>query len=244
MQTFGIFSTSLDVEFLTKHYIYINENDEKIDIAQFEELLKRKRKTVAGTIFLYNPTMSPIGYNNNSTLAEQGYEFDGNYCELNMEAITNLLASAIKNEYRGKLIEIKYLFNINKANIEPTPILEEFDADLDRYTSSQLTRFDKELNYQDYLNIRLNGKFVFFAWGHKFDRHHKAIIAYVKGITAQVEKLAKEIAFMHDNNYDADECKEIGYFLSPLASGKAKDTRANTLKKAFSTNPPSIKKIG
>lgn len=244
MQTFGIFSTSLDEEFLTKQYIYINEDDEKIDVKKLKELLKKKRKTVAGTIFLYNPTMAPVGYNNNSKLAEQGFEFNGDYCELNMDNMCNIFYSAIKDDYKGKLIEIKYLFNLNKANIEPTPILEELDSDLDRYNSSQLTRYDKELNYQDYLNISLNGKFVFFAWGHKFDRHHKAIIAYVKSITAQVKKLGKQIAFMHDNNYDANECEEIGYFLSPVALGKAKDLRVNAFKKAFSTNPPSIQKIG
>lgn len=240
LQTFGKFSTNLDIEYIAEHYIYIPKDDEIIDVSQLEEMLKKKRKTVIGTIFLYNPTISPIGYNCNSKLASQGYAFDGEYCELNFDNNCNLFASAIKNGYKGNLIEIKYLFNLNRPNIEPTPILEEFDADLDKYTSNQLTRYDKELNYHDYPNIRLSGKFVFFASGNKFDRHHKNIIAYARNISAQAAKLGKEIAFMHDNNYDAPESQELAYFLPPIATGKLKDVRANAFKKAFSSFPPSI----
>lgn len=240
MQAFGKFSTSFDVEYLVEQYIYIPEDSEIIDVKALEELLSKKRKSVAGTIFLYNPTISPVGYNTNSKLADQGYEFDGKFCELNFDNNCNLFASAIKDGYKGKLIEIKYLFNINKPNIEPTPILEEFDADLDKYTSNQLTRYDKGLNYHDYLNIRLSGKFVFFGSGNKFDRHHKHIITYARNLAAQAKKLGKEIAFMHDNNHDAIESEEGAYFLPPIASGKFKDVRANAFKKAFSKFPPQI----
>ncbi len=248
MQTFGKFSTNIDLEYLTQHYIYINEKDENredilISIEEFENMLKKKRKTVLGTIFLYNPTISPIGYNNNSTLTDQGYNFDDNFCELNFNNMMNLFSASIRDGYRGKLIEIKYLFNLNRDNIEPTPILEEFDADLDRYTSNQLTRYDKELNYQDYLNIRLSGKFVYFGSGHKHDRHHKEIIQYARNLSKQAQKLGKEIAFTHDNNYDADECVDIAYFLSPLAQGKIKEKRINSFKNAFRTNPPTIQKL-
>jgi len=242
LQAFGKFSTNFDVEYLTEQYIYIPEGSETIDVNKLEELLSKKRKTVAGTIFLYNPTIAPVGYNTNSKLASQGYEFDSKFCELNFDNNCSLFASAIKDGYRGKLIEIKYLFNINRPNIEPTPILEEFDADLDKYTSNQLTRYDKELNYQDYLNIRLSGKFVFFGSGNKFDRHHKNIIAYARNLAAQAKKLGKEIAFMYDSNHDAKESEELAYFLPPVATGKFKETRANAFKKAFSKFPPQIVK--
>ena len=249
MQTFGRFSTNFDTEYLVEHYIYINEKDEnrediKIDVNDLESMLKKKRKSVAGTIFLYNPTISPIGYNTNSRLALQGYEFDDKFVELNFNETMNLFSKSIREGYRGKLIEIKYLFNLNKANIEPTPILEEFDADLDRYSSGQLTRYDKQMNYHDYLNIRLSGKFVFFASGHKFDRHHKEIIKYARNISLQAQKLGKEILFMHDNNYSQEECIELAYYLAPLASGKMREVRANTFMNAFRTNPPTIQKIG
>ncbi|MCK4737519.1 MAG: hypothetical protein KAT10_03090 [Sulfurimonas sp.] len=243
MQTFGKFSTNIDLEYIQEQYIYIQEDDEIIDIDQLEQMLKKKRKTVAGTIFLYNPTIAPVGYRDDASLESQGYEFDGRFSELGFDKNCGLFSSAIKDGYRGKLIEIKYLFSLNKPNIEPTPILEEFDADLDRYSSNQLTRYDKELNYQDIPNIRLSGKFVFFGSGNKYDRHHKAIIIYARALSEHVQKLGKEIAFMYDNNYDADESQERAYFLPPIAGGKLKDIRANAFKKAFSTNPPTIIKV-
>jgi len=242
LQAFGKFSTSLDMEYLTEQYIYIQESDEIIDIPQLEKMLDNKRKTVIGTIFLYNPTIAPIGYNYNTKLASQGYEFNGKYCELSFDNYCNLFASAIKDGYRGKLIEVKYLFGLNRPDIEPTTVLEAFDADLDKYTSNQLTRYDKQLNYHDYLNIRLSGKFVFFASGNRFDKHHKNIIAYARNLAAQAKKLGKEIAFMYDNNYDATESQELAQFLPPLATGKFRDVRTNSFKKAFSTYPPSILK--
>ncbi|QOY50879.1 hypothetical protein [Candidatus Sulfurimonas baltica] len=242
MQAFGKFSRKIDLEYIVEQYIYIQESDETIDSEQLEQMLKHKRKTVIGTIFLYNPTIAPIGYKDNASLDGQGYEFKGQFDELAFDKNCTLFASAIKDGYRGKLIEIKYLFGLNKPNIEPTPILEEFDGDLDRYTSNQLTRYDKELNYQDYLNIRLSGKFVFFASGNKYDRHHKNIIAYARNLSAQAAKLGKHIAFMYDNNHDAAESQEVAYFLPAIATGKLRDIRANSFKRAFKTNPPSIVK--
>lgn len=242
MQTFGRFATSFDLEYLVEQYIYIQEGDEIIDVAQLQKMVENRRKTVAGTIFLYNPTIAPIGYNCKTKLAAQGYEFDSKLCELAFDNYCNLFASAIKEGYRGKLIEIKYLFGLNRGDIEPTTILEEFDADLDKYTSSQLTRYDKEFNYHDYANIRLSGKFVYFGTGNKFDKHHKNIIAYAKNLAAQAIKLGKEVAFMYDNNHDEKEALEGAYFLPPLATGKYKDVRANAFKKVFSTFPPSVVK--
>ena len=248
MQTFGKFSTNFDHEYLVKQYIYINEKDEdrediKITVTDLENMLKKKRKTVAGTIFLYNPIMSPIGFDNNSLLADQGFEFDDDFHELNFNDMMNIFSKSIRDGYRGKLLEIKYLFNLNKANIEPTPILEELDADLDKYNSNQLTRYDKGMNYQDYINMSLNGKFVYFGSTHKHDRHHKEIITYARNIAAQAVKLGKEVYFTHDNNYDADECIDIAYFLSPLSAGKIREKRVNAFKNAFRTNPPTIQKL-
>jgi len=192
---------------------------------------------------LFNPTISPVGYDLDSSLEEQGFEFDDTYHELNFNDMMNLFSKSIRDGYRGKLIEIKYLFNLNKANIEPTPILEELDADLDRYSSGQFTRYDKKLNYQDYLTMSLNGKFVYFGSGHKYDRHHKEIITYARNIAAQAVKLGKEVYFTHDNNYDPDECVDFAYFLSPLAAGKIKEKRINAFKNAFRNYPPAIQKI-
>jgi hypothetical protein len=244
MQAFGRFVSSIEIEYLAEQYIYIQNEDEVIDSKDLENMLKKKRKHVAGTIFLYNPCIAPLGYTTDSSLESQGYEFKGQFDELEFDKNCGLFSSAIKDGYRGKLIEIKYLFALNKDNIEPTPILEEFDSDLDRYSSNQLTRYDKTINYLDIPNIRLSGKFVFFASGNKFDRHHKAIIAYARALSAQVQKLGKEIAFMYDRNHDEDEALEIAYFLPPIAGGKLKDIRANAFKKCFLTNPPTTLRIG
>jgi hypothetical protein len=154
-----------------------------------------------------------------------------------------ILNAAFKEHYKGKLIEIRYLFNYNRENIEPTPILEEFDADLDKLNSMQLTRYDRNLNYIDIPNIRLTGKFVFFGMGHKYDRHHKNIITYARALSEHVNKLDKTVVFMHDNNYDEDECRELAYYLSPFATGKMREKRANGLKEVFKTVPPKVVKI-
>lgn len=248
MQIFGKFSTNFDMDYLVEEYIYINQVDEnhkdiKITINDFKNMLTKKRKTVAGTIFLFNPTLAPIGYKNDVYLKTQEFEQYDEYIEIEPDAMSFILGAGLKKEYKGKLVEVKYLFNLNKPNIEPTPILEEFDADLDKFTSTQLTRYDKQLNYLDIPNMRLTGKFVFFGIGNKYDRHHKNIIAYAKALSEHVNKLDKTVVFMHDNNYDADECKELAYFLSPFATGKMREKRANGIKEVFKTVPPHIVKI-
>ena len=174
MQLFGKFSTNFDMDYLVEEYMYINENeDEKITVDDLKNLLKKKRKTVAGTVFLYNPEVSPLGYKMSRFLQEDGFDKYDEFVPLNETPKEYILNAAFKEHYKGKLIEIRYLFSYNRENIEPTPILEEFDADLDKINSSQLTRYDKQLNYIDIPNIRLSGKFVFFGMGNKYDRHHK-----------------------------------------------------------------------
>jgi hypothetical protein len=244
MQIFGKYKTNFDMDYLVEHYIYFNETqDDEIEIKDLEMMLKKKRKHVAGTVFLYNPETSPVGFKMSRFLQDDGFEDYDKFVEINENKMAYVLNAGLKEHCKGKLVEIKYLFGYNRENIEPTLILEEFDADLDKLTSTQLTRYDRELNYIDIPNIRLSGKFVFFGMGHKYDRHHKNIIAYAKALSSHVSKLDKTIVFMHDNNYDADEALEIAYFLSPLAMGKAKDKRANGFKEVFSTNPPKIVKI-
>ena len=244
MQVFGKYSTNFDMDYLVEHYIYINENeDEKITTEDVKNMLKKKRKTVAGTIILFNPETSPVGYKMSKYLKEDGFDQYDEIVALNEAPKAYILNAALKQHYKGKLVQIQYLFNYNRENIEPTPIMEEFDADLDKYNSDQLTRYDKQLNYMNISDIRLTGKFVFFGMGHKYDRHHKAIIAYVRAISAQIHRLDKSIAFMYDNNYDIDECIERAYYLSPYAKGKAREIRANGIKEAFKTNPPQSVKL-
>ncbi|NOQ31733.1 MAG: hypothetical protein GQ570_11480 [Helicobacteraceae bacterium] len=243
MQVFGKFETNYDEEYLTEQYLYMQEEDETITVEDLNAKLKKKRKHVIGTIYLYNPLMSPKGFNNKTPLRAQGYEFDGEFKELNFDNACNLFGSAIKDGYRGKLIEVKYLFRLNKADIQPTSALEYFDADLDRLYSEQFTMFDKELCYQDYKNLSISGKFVFFGWGHKFDRHHHKIYAYAQHITAKVEELGKEIAYIHDRNFEKDDAKRVAYFMEPLALGKNKTVLSGAFKNAFKTCPPTTQRL-
>ena len=244
MQVFGKYATNFDMDYLVEHYLYINESeDEKITVDDVNTMLKKKRKNVAGTVFLFNPETSPLGFKMSKFLQEDGFDKYDEIVALNEDAKAYILNAGLKQHFKGKLIEIKYLFNYNREDIEPTPIMEEFDADLDKYNSNQLTRYDKKLNYIDISDIRLSGKFVFMGMGHKYDRHHKAIITYARAISAQIHKLDKKVVFMYDNNYDTDECIERAYFLSPYAGGKAREFRANGFKEVFKTNPPQSQKL-
>jgi len=243
MQAFGKYKTTFENEYLTQQFIYINSDEEKITIDELEQMLKKKRKTVAGTMIFYNPAIAPIGYNMDSSLSEQGFEFDDNFHELKSVDVHHLIYQAMKKEYKGKLVEIKYLFNLNKENVQSTTIIDKFEIDLDRYTSEQLTIFDKELNYQDYLNIRLTGKFVFFGSGHKYDKEYTHTFTYSKNLAQQALKLGKKVLYIHDRNYNEDECIEQAYFLDPIATGKARTTRAAAFKKMFSTNPAEVQRI-
>jgi len=244
MQIFGKFTTNFDMDYINGHDIYFNENeDDKITAADLEQMLTKKRKTVCGTIILYNPELTPRGYAMSNFLQNDGFDKYDEFVLLNEDPISHVINAGLKNVYPGKLVEIKYLFSYNRANIAPTPIIEEFDADIDKLSSSQFTRYDRELNYIDVPNIRLSGKFVFLGMGHKYDRHHKAIIAYAQALSAQVQKLDKQVVFLHDNNYDADESLEKAYFLSPVATGKMKEVRANAFKEVFKEIPPKVVKI-
>ncbi len=243
MQAFGKYATTFDNEYLIQHFIHISLDGETITTSDLEEMLKKKRKTVAGTVILFNPSIAPVGFNMNSTLARQGFKFDNNFHELYTTNIHHLIYQAMKKEYMGKLIEVKYLFNLNVENVQDTSIIDKFEIDLDRYTSKQLTIFDRELNYHDPFNIPLTGKFVFFGSGHKYDKEYLNTFVYSRTLAEQAEKLGKNVIYIHDRNHNEEECIKPAYFIEPISVGKAKTTRANAFKKMFETNPPTIQRI-
>jgi len=244
MQIFGKFTTNFDMDYINGHYIYLNDGEDDIITAQdVETMLKKKRKTVCGTVILYNPELTPVGYKMSPFLKEDGFDQYDEFVALNEDPMSYVINAGLKNIYPGKLVEIKYLFSYNRSNIAPTPIIEEFDSDLDKLTSTQFTRYDRELNYIDVPNIRLSGKFVFLGMGHKYDRHHKAIITYARALAKKATQLDKQVVFLHDNNYDPDEAIETAYFLLPLATGKMKEIRANAFKEVFKASPHKIIKI-
>ncbi len=233
MQVFGIFKEVHELEYLTKCYMYINQNEEdKCDVDRLNELLKKKNKNVAGTVFLYNPNTAPINCKVDEKLTNQGYIFDGNFVEIHAEDPVRIVAKSLK-KFKGKLIEVKYLFNYNKKDIQPTGALEVLDMDLEKLHTNLLTVFAKEDNFQDYKNISYNGKFIFFAWGHKFDRHHPNISTYATNIALWAKKTGKEIAFVYDGVQDEENSFEYTRFLHPCNFGKLKSIVPNAINHIF-----------
>ncbi|MEA3354662.1 MAG: hypothetical protein U9Q33_12700 [Campylobacterota bacterium] len=234
MQIFGIFKEQYELEYLTKCYVYLNKDEEdKIDTDTLNLLLKKKNKNVAGTIFLYNPFTAPIGYDKNEKLLEQGYKFTDKFVELQDDDAIRIVAKNLK-AYAGKLVEIKYLFNYNKDNIQPTSALEVFDMDIEKLHTNQLTVFSKQHNFQDYKNISYNGKFIFFAWGHKFEKSLKNISLYSSNISQWALKAGKDIGFIYDGSQDEAGSFEYTKFMSPVAHGKLKLVIPNALHEVFS----------
>ena len=244
MQIFGTYETNFDRDYLTQHYIYFNSAGESITTNELQKMLKNRRKTVAGTLFLFHPQTSPKGYKLCNFLQDEGFDRYGEFVELNEDAMSHMLNAALKHTYEGKLVSIQYLFNYNRENFQSlTPVLDEIEGDLEKLISTQLTRHDKTLNYLDIPNIRINGKFVYFGMGHKYEREHVMIYNYAKSLVAQVQKLGKEIVFLYDKNYNEEDALQNAYFLSPLMQGKYKEIVANALKEVFATIPPKRVRI-
>ena len=237
MQIFGKYKIVHDLEYLVKTYIYINkDNNEELKIEDLNLLLKKKNKNVAGTIFLYNPFLYPKGYKNDQKLQEQNFQFLDKFIEIEPNNEVRIISKALKEQYKGKLIEVKYLFNYNKENIQPTSALEVFDLDLEKLYTDQLTVFAKQDNYHDYKNISYNGKFIFFAWGHKFDKHHPNIINYAINIAQWAKKQGKDIGFIYDGVMDENKSFEYVRFLPLVNFGKLKDIMPQILKTIFTQN--------
>ena len=234
MQVFGKFKVVHELEYLTKCYMYINENEEdKCDVEKIDLLLKKKNKNVVGTVFLYNPSTAPLGYNVDEKLQNQGFVFDDKFVEIKDEDAVRIVAKSLKR-YKGKLIEVKYLFNYNKKDIQPTSTLEVLDMDLEKVHTNLLTVFAKKDNFHDYKNISYNGQFIFFAWGHKFDRHHTNISTYATNIAQWAKKTGKEIAFVYDGSQEEDYSFEYTRFLFPVNFGKLKTIVPYAITEIFS----------
>jgi len=235
MQFFGKIKSLHDLEYITKAYIYINKSeDEKLTIEELNLLLKKKNKNVAGTVFLHNPATVPLGYNLEEKLAYQDFVFDDNFHELEIEDPVRIISKALKHKYKGKLIEVKYLFNYNKKNIQPTKAMEILDMDLEKLHTNLLTVFAKTDNFQDYKNISYNGKFIFFAWGHKIDRHHTNIALYATNIAQWSKKAGKDIAFIYDGVRDEEGSFEYVRFFEPYQFGKLKLVVPEAINQIFS----------
>lgn len=242
MQIFGKYKTNFDMDYLVEHYIYFNESDEQISVDDLESMLKKKRKHVVGTIFLQNPETSPKGMKICKFLQEEGFDKYDQFIELSDNSVSHVINAGMKKVYPGKLVEIRYLFNYNREGLHDATI-DLFEKDIDKLNSMQLTHFDRELNYIDFSDIRLTGKFVFFGMGHKYERLHKMVPFYAISLVEHVKKLDKQIVFIYDKNYDEEEAMKIAYFISPSMSGKLKDTVANAFKEVFAEIPPKTVRL-
>jgi len=234
MQVFGIFKEVHELEYLTKSYLYMHEEGEEITVDELNQLLKKKNKNVAGTIFLHNPNTVPLGLKLNEKLCFQDYKFDGKFSELQVENEIRVVGRGLKR-YRGKLIEIKYLFNYNKADIQATTTMEVLDMDLEKLHTNLLTVFAKDDNFQDYKNISYNGKFIFFAWGHKIDKHHTTLATYASNIAQWAKKQNKEIGFVYDKVRDEEDSFNHTRFHEPYNYGKLKHVVPQAIAQVFAS---------
>ena len=233
MQFFGKIKSVHDIEYIVKSYVYIPLKDEEITVEDLEVLLKKKNKNVAGTMFLYNPCTAPLGYKKDEKLAYQDFKFDDKFHPLQLEDQVRVIAKAMKQQFRGKLVEVKYLFNYNKEDIQPTSAIEVFEMDLEKLHTNQLTVFGKQDNYHDYKNISYNGKFIFFAWGHKFEKSHTNSALYASNIAQWAKKQNKEIGFVYDGVKDEEGSFEYTRFFHPLGFGKLKTIVPEAINKIF-----------
>ena len=241
MQYFANYETNFGREFLTQGYLYFPVNDEEISVEQFEQLIKTKKvkkNNIVGTIIMYNPYTYPKGYDRLKKLADQDFDFDQGFCEVEVEREMTVFKNAIDN-YAGKLIEVRYIFNLNIENIDRDEILIELNDDVDKLHTNQLTIFDKEMNYMSMDNFTINGKFIFFAWGNKFNnKAYPNIKNYAHNIYEKCQQTQKKIVYIYRASSKADFAKENIQFLHPIQSGRFKGNMPYALQESFSTNPP------
>ncbi|MCP4970501.1 MAG: hypothetical protein GY932_07910 [Arcobacter sp.] len=242
MQYFGILETKYEEVFLTSSFLYFNKEDEVITAKELKQKIKTnkdRKKNIAGTIFLYNPVVTPVGYDSNKFLLEQDFEKFDEYIELKSENYITTFKQAMAHQYEGKLVEIKNLFNLIEENIDASQLLMKFNADLETYNSSQNTEFDRDIMYLDAQNIVPSGKFVFFAWGEKINaKEFPFINDYAKLIYDRTIQMGKKVAFVYKKEKTYDGSIELLQFASPTQYSKYKHAISHSIKKSFETNPP------
>lgn len=242
MQYFGIIETKYEEIFLTSSYLYFNREDEEISVKELKQKIKTnkdRKKNIAGTIFLYNPLVTPVGFDSNSFLLDQDFDQFDEYVELKQENYITTFKQALAENYEGKLVEIKNLFNLNEKNIDASSLLTKFNTDLEKYNSSQNTEFDRDIMYFDAQTFIPSGKFVFFAWGEKINAKEFVFINnYAQMIFRRCVEMGKKIAFVYKKEKTQQWCEDHIQFASPLATSKYKHAISHSIKKSFEQVPP------
>ena len=170
MQYFGTIETKYEEVFLTESYMYFNAEGEEITAKELKEKIKTgkdRKKNIVGTVFLYNPVVTPMGFDSNKYLLAQEFDDFGKLIELKAETYITVFKQAMRETCAGKIVEIKNLFNLIEGHIDASSLLVKFNEDLEKYNSSQNTEFDRDIMYVDAANFIPAGKFVFFCWGDK-----------------------------------------------------------------------------
>ena len=242
MQYFGILETKYEEVFLTSSFMYFNKDDETITAKELKQLIKTnkdRKKNIIGTIFLYNPLVTPIGFDSNKFLLDQDFDKFDEYVELKCENHITTFKQAMAEQCKGKLVEIKNLFNLVEENIDASQLLMKFNDDLETYNSAQNTEFDRDIMYLDAQNIIPAGKFVFFAWGEKINpKEFTYINDYAKLIFERTVQMGKKVAFVYKKEKTLEGSIELLQFASPLQYSKYKHAINHSIKKSFESNPP------
>ncbi len=241
MQYFGKYDTRFEDEFLTESYLYFNKNDEEISSNEFKKLInnqKLKKKNIVGTIFIYNPFVYPLDFDNKKSLTNQNFDEWNTFVELKIEKEIALFRASIKG-YDGKIVQIRNLYNLNIENIDHPELLVKLNEDVEKLNTNQLTMLDKSMNYIDINNLTINGKFIFFAWGNKISKKEFVYLyEYAKSIYEKCVQTQKKIVFLYKRSTQKDYAQKHFQFLHPTENIKYKDRMLHSLKQAFSTQPP------
>lgn len=244
MQYFGEIQTKYEEVFVTSSYLYFDYDGETITPKELKQKIKTnkdRKKNIVGTIFLYNPIVTPIGYDSKKFLLEQDFDTFDELIELKAETYITVFKQAMREQCKGKIVEIKNLFNLNEENIDASQLLMKFNDDLEKYNSSQNTEFDRDIMYLDAQNIIPNGKFVFFSWGEKINtKEFPYIRDYAKAIYDRCMSLGKKVAFVYKKEKSKEGAIQYLQFSHPMQNIKYKNSISNAIKTSFESTPPSI----
>ncbi len=246
MQYFGTFETKYEEVFLTSSYMYFNYNEEDIitakDLKTKIKTNKDRKKNIIGTIYLYSPLVTPLNYDSNTFLLEQDFDKYGDLVELKMENYITIFKQAMSETCKGKIVEIKNLFNLVEKNIDSSKLLIKFNEDLEKYNSFQNTEFDRDIMYIDAQNFIPNGKFVFFCWGDKIQaKEFPYINDYARMLYDNVIKLGKKPVYVYKKERSEEGCIKTLQFSHPEQNPKYKNAIISAIKEAFKTFPPTPK---
>ena len=242
MQYFGTIETKYEEIFLTQSYMYFNVEGEEITANEFKEKIKTtkdRKKNIVGTVFLYNPIVTPMGFDSNKYLLEQEFEDFDKLIELKAETYITVFKQAMRESCKGKIVEIKNLFNLIENHIDVPSLLTKFNQDLEKYNSAQNTEFDRDIMYVDAANFIPAGKFVLFCWGEKIkEKEFPYINEYAKTIYQNALKLGKKVVYVYKKEKSEAGAIEYLQFSNPMQNSKYKNSISSAIKKAFEEFPP------